>query len=455
MLVSSLYVALCRLLELIVLLGRADRAKELEILVLRHELSILRRQVDQPRFAPQDRLVLAALSRALTRCRWDVFLVRPETLLRWHRRLVARRWTYPHRRPGRPPIGREVRELVLRLARENSSWGYLRIVGELRKLGIAVSATSVRNMLAKAGLPPAPQRGRQSWRTFLQAHGESILACDFFTVDTLWLRRLYVLVFLSVGSRRIEYLACTSRPDTAWMLQQARNLLMELDDRGRQVRFLIHDRDAKFPRAFDALLVSENIKIIRTPVQAPNANAHMERWVGSVRRECLDRLLIVSRRQLEHVLHGYARHYPGRLGAAGSSGNPARRAWRPHPRVRHPRRSLTTDFLHPTGSAERTGRSARTPASQGSAGAAGGDGVALFHGRPPVVASEPAGEFLHRGPASLRYRPLCLHESSALRASLAFANVRGAQLGLKRRASYCRDRALARGAFVGGGDRRG
>jgi len=159
-----------------------------------------------------------------------------------------------------------VRELIGRLARENPGWGYLRIVGELRKLGVAVSATSVRNILAEAGLPPAPQRHKQSWRSFPRAHGE-------------------------------------------WMLQQARNLLMELDDRDGQVRFLIHDRDAKFPAAFDALLASEKIKVIRTPVQAPNANAHMERWVGSVRRECLDWLLIVGRRQLEHVLRVYVRHY--------------------------------------------------------------------------------------------------------------------------------------------------
>jgi len=305
--VSSLYVVLCRLLELIVLVGRSDRAKELEILVLRHELSVLRRQVGRPRFESHDRLVLVALSRMLARHSWNGLLVRPETLLRWHRRLVARRWTYPHRRPGRPPIDREVRELVVRLARENPGWGYVRIAGELRKLGVAVSATSVRNILAEAGLPPAPQRDRQSWRTFLQAHGESILACDFFTVDTVWLRRLYVLVFPSIGNRRIEYVACTRNPNTAWMLQQARNLLMELDDRGRPVEFLIHDRDTKFPRAFDALLATEKIKVIRTPVQAPNA--HAERWVGSVRRECLDRLLIIGRRQLEHVLCVYVRHY--------------------------------------------------------------------------------------------------------------------------------------------------
>jgi putative transposase len=213
LLVSLLYAVVCRLLELIVLFARGDRAKELEILVLRHELSILRRQVRQPRFEPHDRLLLAALSRVLPRRSWKSFVVRPETLLRWHRHLVARRWTYPHRRPGRPPIGRDVRELIVRLARENPSWGYLRIAGELRKLGTGVSATSVRNILAKAGLPPAPQRDRQSWRTFLRMHRESIIACDFFTVDTVWLRRLYVLVFLSIGSRRVEYFACTSKPD--------------------------------------------------------------------------------------------------------------------------------------------------------------------------------------------------------------------------------------------------
>jgi transposase InsO family protein len=184
----------------------------------------------------------------------------------------------------------------------------MRIVGELRKLGINVSATLVRSVLAEAGIPPAPHRDRQSWRSFLRQHGESILASDFLTVDTVWLRRLYVLVFLSIGSRRVEYLACTSNPDTAWMLQQARNLLMDLDDRGCEVRFLVHDRDSKFA-AFDAVFASDGIRIVRTPVRAPNANAHVERWVGSVRRECLDRLLIVGRRQLEHVLRVYVRHY--------------------------------------------------------------------------------------------------------------------------------------------------
>ena len=306
---SLVYVVVCRLFELVVLLGRRERSKELEILVLRHELSILRRQADRPRFEPCDRLLLAALSRMLPRRSWHAFGVRPETLLRWHRRLVASHWTYPHRRPGRPPIDGEVRGLVLRLARENTSWGYVRIVGELRKLGIDVSATLVRNILKAAGVPPAPERDRLEWRSFLREHAAATFACDFLTVDTVLLRRLYVLVFICIGSRRIEYTACTSNPDGDWMLQQARNLLMNLDDHGQRPRLLIHDRDSKFSRAFDGVFRSDGMRVIRTPVRAPNANAHIERWVGSVRRECLDRVLIFNRRQLEKILRVYVRHY--------------------------------------------------------------------------------------------------------------------------------------------------
>jgi putative transposase len=244
----------------------------------------------------------------LPRRSWRAFLVRPETLLRWHRRFVARHWTYPHR-PGRPPIDDEMRELILRLARENVSWGYIRIVGELRKPGIQVSATLVRNMLRAAGVPLASQRGQLNWRSFLRQHAVTTLACDFLSVDTVLLRRLYVLVFICIGSRRIEYVACTSNPDGVWMMQQARNLLMDLDDRGQRPRFLIHDRDTKVSRAFDAIFHKEGMRVIRTPVQAPNANAHIERWVGSARRECLDRLLIFGHRQLKRVLRVYVRHY--------------------------------------------------------------------------------------------------------------------------------------------------
>jgi putative transposase len=196
-LVSFVYVVACRLFALVLLLARSDRSKELELLVLRHELSILRRQARRPRLAETDRLVLAALSRVLPRRSWRAFLVTPETLLRWHRRMIARRWTYPNGRPGRPPVDQAVRQLIVRLARENSHWGYVRIVGELRKLGITVSATLVRNVLAGAGIPPAPERVASSWRLFLRQHGNTILACDWFTVDTVWLRRLYVLFFES------------------------------------------------------------------------------------------------------------------------------------------------------------------------------------------------------------------------------------------------------------------
>ena len=177
------------------------------------------------------------------------------------------------------------------------------------KLGITVSATLVRNVLAGAGIPPAPKRAASSWRSFLRQHGTTILACDLFTVDTVWLRRLYVLFFVSIGTRRVEYVACTSKPDTAWMTQQARNLLMELGDEGIRPRFLVRDRDSKFTPEFDEVFRSEGIRVIKAPVRAPKARAHAERWVESVRRECLDRLLILGRRHLNHVLVTYVRHF--------------------------------------------------------------------------------------------------------------------------------------------------
>jgi putative transposase len=198
--------------------------------VLRHELAILRRQPRRARLRPVDRAILAALARALPQSAWTSLSVGPATLLRWHRQLVRRRWTYPHR-PGRPPLDRSVQALVVRLARENRGWGYRRIVGELQSLGIAVSATSVRTILTRHGLRPAPQRDELSWRNFLRQHAATTLACDFFTVETAWLKRIYVLVFISLERRRIEFVACTPNPTGAWVAQQARNLLMTLEDR--------------------------------------------------------------------------------------------------------------------------------------------------------------------------------------------------------------------------------
>jgi putative transposase len=198
----------------------------------------------------------------------------------------------------------------LRLAKENPRWGYRRIVGELKGLGVAVSATTVRSVLAEAGVPPAPDRAGLSWRAFLRQQAASTLACDFLTVETAFLQRIYVLFFFSLATRRIEYVACTSNPDGAWTKQQARNLMMNLGD-DRPFRLLIHDRDSKFGGGFDEVFRSEGVRVIRTPVRAPNANAYAERWVRTARADCLDHLVIFGRRHLERVLRVYVRHYNG------------------------------------------------------------------------------------------------------------------------------------------------
>jgi putative transposase len=306
---SFAYLVVRNLFALVWLLARPRRSKEPEILVLRHELAILRRQTCQPtRLTRADRTLLAAWSRSLPRAVWTSFPVKPATLLRWHRQLVARRWTYPHGKPGRPPLASSVGTMVLRLARENPHWGYRRIAGELNGVGVTVSATSVRKVLLRAGMQPAPERARSSWCAFLRSQAASVLACDFLTVETAFLQRIYVLFFISLATRRIEYIACTANPDGRWSAQQARNLVMQLGDQ-EPFRFLIHDRDTKFSHAFDEVFRSEGMKVIRTPVQAPNANAHAERWVRTIRTECLDRILILGRRHLEHVLRTYRHHY--------------------------------------------------------------------------------------------------------------------------------------------------
>ena len=218
--------------------------------------------------------------------------------MRWHRELVARRWTYPHRRPGRRGTQEEVRQLIVRLARENPGWGYRRIQGELVGLGISLAASTVWTILREAGIEPAPRRLDASWTEFLRAQAASIIECDFLTVDTLFFKRLYVLFVIELASRRVRLCGVTANPDGAWVTQQARNLLMRLDDEDVRARFLIRDRDSKFTRDFDEVFGSQGIRVIKAPVRAPLARAHAERWVESLRRECLDRLLILGRRHL-------------------------------------------------------------------------------------------------------------------------------------------------------------
>ena len=261
------YLMLTRVLSWLTLLARSDAAKDVEILVLRHEVAVLRRTNARPALTWLDRALLSALSRQLPTSLRQLQLVSPRTLLRWHAQLVAHRWTYPHRRPGRPPTAPPIRDLVLRMARENPRWGYRRIQGELVGLGHTVAASTVWKILKDAGLDPAPRRSGPTWRQFLSAQAHAILAIDFAHVDTVFLRRLYILVVIEHDRRRVHLAGITAHPTGAWVTQQARNLLMDLGERADQFRFLIRDRDSKFTAAFDAVFAGADIRIIRTPVR--------------------------------------------------------------------------------------------------------------------------------------------------------------------------------------------
>jgi len=270
---------------------------------------VLKRKVGRPKLRRCDRLFLTALSRVLPRQRWSAFIVTRGTLLRWHRELVKRKWTFKTRPVGRPPSDPKLAALIVRMAEDTPRWGYLRIKGECQKLGLRVSATTVKKVLLGAGLDPAPRRDGPSWSEFLRSQAEGILACDFFTVETAFLKTLYVLFFIEVGSRRLHITAATPNPNGTLVTQQARNLCFELDERDEPVRFLIRDRDSKFCGPFDEVLRSEGIRVIRTPIRSPQANAFAERFVRSVRHEVLDLTLICGRRHLDHVLRRYAEHY--------------------------------------------------------------------------------------------------------------------------------------------------
>jgi len=344
-----LYLIFVRVAGWLWLFGRSSASKNVELLVLRHEVAVLRRVNPKPRLNWADRAVFAALIRLLPSKLRAHRLVTPGTILRWHRRLMARRWTYPSR-AGRPPISTETVALIERLARENGSWGYKRIQGELLKLGHRVGTSTIRRVLKTLRIPPAPQRQTDStWRQFLRTQASTMLACDFFHVDcAVTLQRLYVFFVMEVNSRYVHILGVTANPDGLWTVQQIRNLLMDLGDRAAQFRFLIRDRAGQFATSFDAVLADAGITAVRIPPRSPRANAYAERFVLTVRTEVTDRMLIFGEWHLRTVLAEYMRHYNGR--------RPHRALHLQPPRPDHPsadtptartkRRSVLGDLIH-------------------------------------------------------------------------------------------------------------
>ncbi|MFJ7949146.1 integrase core domain-containing protein [Streptomyces sp. NPDC096354] len=315
MLLRLAYLTVTNAFAVLRLLPMSDRDKDTEILALRHQITVLERQLggEKVRFFPSDRAFLAALlhrlpSEVLRRIR---LVVRPDTVLRWHRDLVARRHAARSRpkRLGRPRTVRSIRLLVLRLARENSNWGYRRIHGELLVLGVTVAASTVWEILQEAGIDPAPERATSTWADFLRSQADALLACDFLETMTLSGARLYVFAVIEHASRRIRVLGVTAHPTASWVTQAANNLVMDLEDAGCRARFLIRDRDGKFPALFDTVLNDAGIEVVLSGVRMPRMNSIMERWVQTCRRELLDRTLIWNQRHLLHALREFEDFY--------------------------------------------------------------------------------------------------------------------------------------------------
>jgi len=295
------------LVRLIRLAVRSGRSKDLEIIVLRHQLGVLRRQSERPTVTDDDRTLLGAIAQALPRARRQGWIVTPDTLLRWHRRRVARHWTYPRRQPGRPGTEVTVQKLVLEMARENPTWGYRRIHGELVGLGRRVGASTVWRILKHHGTAPAPQRSTVTWSEFLRS--QAAVACDFACVDSVTLRRYYLLFFIDIPTRRVLYGGITEHPTGPWTTQAARNLFLRHHDALGSCKALVRDRGSQFTGAFDEIFATEHITVLKTPVRTPLANAFAERWIGTLRRDLLDRTLVWNRRQLERIVVDYIAHY--------------------------------------------------------------------------------------------------------------------------------------------------
>jgi putative transposase len=286
---------------------RSGRSRDLEIIVLRHQLAVLRRSTKRPPITDEDRSLLAAIAQALPRPKRHGWLVTPDTLLRWHRRRIARYWTQPKRCRGRPSTAAELRTLIIEMATDNPTWGYRRIHGELIGLGHRVGASTIWRILKNHAIDPAPQRSAVTWSQFLRS--QAAVACDFATIDTVRLHRYYLLFFIDVTSRQVFFAGITKHPTGSWTTQAARNLFLQHRGRLGDARALVRDRGSQFVGSFDEIFRTEGLKILKTPVRTPVANSFAERWIGTLRRELLDRTIIWNRRQLERLLTDYIDHY--------------------------------------------------------------------------------------------------------------------------------------------------